>query len=137
MPARFLLGQRDKVSRISVDLNGFFSEKVVALDADESDDDVNAALKIMTRTTGKYLAPLIFPNVFFRYTVKSDFLPKSVIQTTLLPEITVGHHDGKQISALHFHKTKNVLITADHGGNVKLFEVRKLTKNVLVVTGRQ
>ena len=106
------MGYRAKLIFFQTISDYFPSEKTTALHEDDSDDEVNSALKIMTKTVGAY-------------TEKSDVLPKTILQHQILPEITIGHHEAKAVSVLRFHRSKNVLFVADLGGSVKLYEVHQ------------
>lgn len=76
----------------------------------DSDDEVEAALEEMTRSTGKYVQ-------------RDDILPKGVIDMQLIQDMTVGHSDSRSLKVLRFHKTKPVLLTAGESGCIQLYQV--------------
>ncbi|VDD86467.1 unnamed protein product [Enterobius vermicularis] len=59
-----------------------------------------------------------------RYVTKSDFLPKKIINFKRMNDITRGHRaERKPLTAVQFHPSKPVLMTAGESGVVNLFEV--------------
>ncbi|PAV73671.1 hypothetical protein WR25_18842 [Diploscapter pachys] len=76
----------------------------------DSDDEVAQAIGEMTRSVGRYVE-------------KDEFLPRGLISTSRVPDITIGRHSTRSVNVVRFHRTRPVVITATEQGLIQLFKV--------------
>ena len=86
------------------------SDAEEAAEEDEEDSAGEKALKQLTRSAGNMLA------------TRSKMLPAKHLDHVLLRDPTIGHQKGA-VSAIKFHPSKPVLITASTGGQIALFQL--------------
>ena len=77
-------------------------------------------LKSSLSTTLLFEIYSIFP---LRYVEKDEFLPRGLISTSRIPDITIGRHSTRSVNVVRFHKTRPVVITATEQGLIQLFKV--------------